>query len=77
MMIPLVVSLKIVRHRVYGLQHQPLEAATKFKSRIFNWKLLQFQTLFIDCSSSFNVPCETFRKQLPKIKDAMFKFGKW
>ena len=79
-MVPLVVSQKLkcmncsIKSMIY--KNQPLEAASTFKSRIFNWQLLQFQTLFIDCSSSFDVPYETFRKQLPKIKEAMLILGK-
>ena len=65
-----------LQYKEHGLQKQPLEAASTFLSRIFNWQLLQYQTLFIDCSSSFDVPYETFRKQLPKIKEAMLKLGK-
>ena len=70
------IAMYEVQYKVDGLQHLPLEAATTFKARIINWQRLQFQTLFIDCSSSFDVPYETFRKQLPKIKEEMMKLGK-
>ena len=65
-----------IQYQDHGLQHRPLEAATSFKSPIFQWQLLQFQTLFIDCSPMFNIPYDTFRKELPKIDDIMVKLRK-
>ena len=67
---------EIQYYQDHGLQHRPLEAAMSFKSRIFQWQLLQFQTLFIDCSPMFNIPYDTFRKELPKIDEIMVKLRK-
>ena len=70
------IAMHEIQYQDHGLQHQHLEAAMSFKSRIFRWQPLQLQTLFLDCSPTFNIPYSTFRKELPKIDEVMIKLRK-
>ena len=70
------IAMYEIQYQDHGLKHRPLESAMSFKSRIFQWQQLQFQTLFIDCSPMYNISYDTFRKELPKIDEIMVKLRK-
>ena len=70
------IAMHEIQHQCHGLKHHPCEIATVFKARIFQWQHHRFQRLFNDNASSFNIPYNIFRKQLPKIKEIMVKLGK-
>ena len=68
------VAIHDILYPEHGLQRESLEAANSFKARIYRWQQSHLQKTY--CIPMFDIPYDSFRKEIPKMEEVMIRLRK-